>query len=142
VVVRSLLVALVYLLPVGVVFALRARDERTLWEMAGDMPFAVAADMLLVLLLARFMVLDVAALASRALWLAGAGGALWRRRGRRPLVWPGALDARAALQVGVLALLALGLSLTLSRACAVWDRDWHIPLVASRGGRRGRVENV
>jgi len=142
VVVRSLLVALVYLLPVGVVFALRARDERTLWEMAGDMPFAVAADMLLVLLLARFMVLDVAALASRALWLAGAGGALWRRRGRRPLVWPGALDARAALQVGVLALLALGLSLTLSRACAVWDRDWHIPLVASLGGQRVPFQNV
>jgi hypothetical protein len=143
VVARSALAALIYLLPIPVVFALRARDDRSLWEVAGDVPLAVAVDLLLVLLLSRLMVLDMAALTSRAGWLVvAAGGALWRRRGGRGFSWPRALDARIVVQAGVLALLALGLSLTLSRTCAIWDRDWHIPLVASLGGQRLPFRNV
>jgi hypothetical protein len=143
VIARTILVAFVYLLPVGVVFALRARDDRSLWEVAGDLPIAVAADLLLVLLLSRFMVLDVAAVASRGVWIAlGVGGVLGRRRRGRPLGWPRVLDGPALRQAGLLGLLALGLSLTLSRTCAIWDRDWHIPLVASLGGQRLPFSNV
>jgi hypothetical protein len=143
VIARSLFAALVYLVPVGVVFALRARDDRSLWEVASDIPLAVAADLWLVLLLSRFMVLDAAAIASRAAWLAIAvGGALWRRRRGGAFVWPQALDWRIAGQTAVLALLALASSLTLSRPCAIWDRDWHIPLVASLGGQRFPFDNV
>jgi hypothetical protein len=142
---RTLLASAIYLLPVVLVLGLRSREgeDRSLWELAGDLPAAVAADLLLVLLLSRVMILEWAAIVSRALWIAGAAAVIARRaRGARRPVWPGALARGAAVQAGLLALLALGTSLVLSRACAIWDREWHIPLVASLRGQRLPFMNV
>ena len=89
------------------------------------------------------MILETAALVSRGIWLAVAGAVVVRRRRRGlRLAWPRAIPRGAALQAGLLALLALGVSLSLSRPCAIWDREWHIPLVASLRGQRLPFMNV
>jgi hypothetical protein len=139
----TLLAAVLYLLPIAAVIALRDRDDRSIWEIAADIPAAVAADLLLVLLLSRFMILETAALVSRGIWIAATTAvvALRRRRGH-PLRWPRAIPRGAAVQMGVLAGLALVASLALSRPCAIWDREWHIPLVASLRGQRLPFMNV
>ena len=67
----SLLAAAIYLVPVAVVIVARSRAGRSIWELAADIPLAVAADLLLVLVLSRFVRLDLAALASRGVWIAG-----------------------------------------------------------------------
>ena len=45
---QTLLASLLYLVPVAIAVALRERDGRSIWEVAGDIPAAVAADLLLV----------------------------------------------------------------------------------------------
>src|SRR6185295_3149252 len=71
-------------------------------------------------------------------WVAGA--VLWfdrrlRRPGIRP-ARPAALDARAAFGLGLGALTGAALSMILSRPNAIWDRELHIPFVASLRGQQ------
>jgi hypothetical protein len=125
------------LVPVAVVLALVARRERALWQLAAAIPAALAVDLLVVLVLCRLMRLEVAAFASRALWLGGGAWLWWkrRRRGETP-AWPALLDRRALTAIGIAALVAAALSALLSRPFAIWDRELHIPLVASLRGQR------
>jgi hypothetical protein len=134
---------LLYLVPIIVLQVLRARRDRPCWEVALDVPLAVALDLLGVLALAYFVPLRVAAVASRVLWAAALPVVLiWRRRRGQAPAWPRALGSReiGASLAGLLT--ALVLSLELSRPCAIWDRRWHIPLVASIGGQRVPFLNV
>ncbi len=154
----------VYLLPVGLVVLLWARRDRRLEELAALIPAIVAVDLLLVMLLCRLIRLEWAAIVSRALWVAGA--VLWfyrgserglrlrelfagglgpsqgpnddrrmRRGGIRP-ARPAALDARAGIGLGLGALTGAALSMILSRPNAIWDRELHIPFVASLRGQQ------
>jgi len=128
----------VYLIPVALVVILWARREARLDELAVLIPAAVAVDLLLVMLLCRVMRLEWAAIASRVLWVAGAAAYFdlrLRRPGIRP-ARPAALDARAAFGLGLGALTGAVLSLILSRPNAIWDRELHIPFVASLRGQQ------
>jgi hypothetical protein len=133
----------VYLVPIAVVLTLAARRDRSLAWMAAAIPAVVAADLLGTMLLCWAFRLEVAALVSRLLWLAG--GALWydrrlRRRGLRPEK-PAAVDRRVVAGVVVAALVGIGLSVILSRPYALWDRELHIPLVAALRGQRLPFQN-
>jgi len=121
------------------VVVLGARRDRRADELAAWVAATVAVDLLGVMLLCRVLRLEWAAVVSRGLWIAGA--ALWfDRRQRRLGIRPGrpaALDGRmtiAGLAAGVA--VAATLSLILSRPYAMWDRELHIPFVASLRGQR------
>jgi hypothetical protein len=137
------LAVLVYLAPYAALFAARARRDRTLWEIALDIPTAAGADVVLVLLLSRLVPLETAALASRPAAVLAA--ALWiarrRRRGDR-LGWPRALGVRALAAAGSSAVVAAGLSMLLSRKYHIWDRYWHINLVSCIRGQTVPFANV
>ena len=138
VVFAQIVAVLVYLVPVVLVAILAARRERGLGDFAVLVPAAVAVDLLLVLLLCRVVRLEWAAFISRGLWLAG--GALWfdrrqRRHGLRP-ARPAALDGRAIAGIAMAMLAAAALSAVLSRPNAIWDRELHIPFVASLRGQQ------
>jgi hypothetical protein len=124
---------LLYLAPLAALMALRSRRDRPLWEIALDVPLAVALDLLLIHVLARVLRLETAVIVSRPLWL-GAAAVAWlvrARRGARP-EWPAALRG-ADLGLALLAAAAaVAVSLVLSRApYAIWDRRLHIPLVSA-----------
>ncbi len=131
-VVAALLFAI---LPVAVVVALTSRRGHAPWQLALNIPAAVACDLVVVTLVARLMPLDVAAWVTRGLWLAG-GIFGWRAlvaRGQRPQL-PAEVTTGTLARALATGALALAVSLTLSRPCAIWDRYWHIPLVTSFRG--------
>lgn len=138
----SYLATALYLGPLALALAARSRHDRPLWEIALDIPLLAAIDLLGVLLLSRLVTLETAILASRGLWLAGgiAGLVLQRRRGQ--LRWPAALGPRALTLTALAAVLAVLLSMALSRQCHNADRAWHIPLVSSLQAQRIPFANV
>jgi hypothetical protein len=134
----SLAATLIYLVPVVVMLTCRARRERPLWAVALDVPLAVACDLLLVLSLTRFVTLEVAAWASRALWIAG-GIACFALR--RPAI-PRALGRPALAGAALAGAVATLLSTLASRPYSIWDRKQHTPLTASLRGQRLPFDNV
>jgi hypothetical protein len=135
----QLVATVLTLVPVAVVVALSARRNGALWRLAAAIPTAVAVDLLVTMLLCRIVRLEIAAFASRALWLAGGAWLLLRRRKQGEgagLEWPAALDRRALAALGLAALAAAVLSLILSRPYAIWDRELHIPVVSALRGQR------
>lgn len=133
---------LLFLVPVAVLLAARSRRDRALWEIALDLPLAVALDQLTILLLARVLTLEQAVLLSRPLWLLGGTVAMVRRpRGRR-WVWPRALDAQTLSCVAVATVLAVWLSMRISRECLNYDRGWHLLLVGTLRGQSIPFVNV
>ena len=129
--------AALMLLPTALALIFYARRDRPLWLLAAVIPAAVAVDILLVCVLCRLMRLELAAFASRVLWVSGGAWMWWRvRRGADRPAWPVALDRQALLGLGLAALAAFALSLVLSRPAAIWDRELHIPLVSSLRGQR------
>jgi hypothetical protein len=133
------LVALaVYLLPFAVAFLARgSRDPRPA-ELALDIPMVFALDALGVLVLTLVLPLDWAALASRVVWIAIGATLAWKRR----LAWPRCLNLRAASLMALGAAVGSAVSLRLSRDYMIWDRRWHMPLVAAMGGQRLPFHNV
>jgi hypothetical protein len=142
----QLVAAAGFLLPVAIWTWLRlARADAATREgrFALELPLGVALDLLSVLLLSRVFTLATATLISRGAWCLGGGVGAWRwwRAGGRPR----RLERAALERLGALALVvlgAVGLSLTLSRPCAIWDREWHIPLVSALRGQRLPFQNV
>ncbi len=132
------LAALAYLVPVAVVLAARARRDAEPWEVCADVAAAVSLDLLALLLLATVVRLEYAAIASRPLWLAGG---LFAARRRRPEL-PAFCGPRAAAAVLSAAAAAAATSAWLSRTYAFWDRQWHIPLVASLRAQTVPFANV
>lgn len=139
----TLVASVLFLIPVFSLFAAKARRDRELWEIALDIPFAVAIDLLSVLLLSKFVPLQIAALVSRPLWIAAAALVMLRRKrkGDAPS-WPSALGAAELWIVALCSFAAILLSLQLSRPYAIWDRFWHIPLVSSMRGQTNPFFNV
>jgi hypothetical protein len=133
---------LLYLLPVAVLLAARLRRDTEAWELALVLPFAAAVDLLSILVLACFVRLEAAVLVSRALWLLGGAGVVVARTRRRTLELPGDLAPRDLVPPIVASVLAVLLSLRLSRPYAIWDRLWHIPLVSSLRAQRIPFNNV
>ena len=135
----ELLAASAYLAPVAVFAFVSARRETALWDVALQIPVAVAADLFTTLLLTRVFPLEVSAFLVRGLWLV-ASVVLWRRQ--RSSAWPRALPAWtlvAALASGVIAVVPF---LPLSRTFNIWDRDWHSPLATSLQGQTLPFHNV
>lgn len=132
----------VYLLPVLVLWAVHARKEREVWELALDMPLALSVDLLAILLLSRAIPLERAAWAVRFAWLCA--GAFFvirdrdqplriiRRGGLRGLLLYAAVSSAACIAVSV----------SLSRPWGMWDRGWQVPLVASVRGQTAPFMNV
>ena len=126
------------IVPVVVVVALAARRDGAGWRLAAAIPAAVAVDLLATMVLCRIVRLEVAAFASRALWL-GVGASLLPAPAEAAGVgprWPAALDRRALAALGLAALAAAVLSLVLSRPYAIWDRELHIPVVSALRGQQ------
>ncbi|HMJ10795.1 MAG TPA: hypothetical protein VK524_05280 [Polyangiaceae bacterium] len=134
---------ILYLLPIVLFVTLRFRRDRALWEVALDIPFAVALDLIVILTAARFAKLETAILFSRVLWALGGALALVLFKRRRQLAWPIACSWRPLLLAAIAAAVALYISVKLSRPpCAIWDRQWHIPLTTSLLGQRLPFHNV
>jgi len=137
----EVLASALYLMPVAVVVAVCWSRERAPAELAIYIPVGVAVDLLAILLLARLCRLDAAIVISRVAWAAAGGGlGLWRRRQAR--VKASALAGPVVLVMAVAGLLALVISAWLSRRYALWDRQWHIPLVTSLRGQSLPFWNV
>jgi len=127
-----------WLIPVLVVQVVRSRRERPLWEIALDVPLAVALDLLSILVLTRFVHLETAALASRPAWIAGGAAlGLWRRRrhGWRAH-WPVALGGRDLLAAIASSALAVGACASISYETLVWDPNLHVPNVTAIASQR------
>jgi hypothetical protein len=129
-------------LPVLVALLWRWRRETTLGELALSIPLAVAVDLLAVLTLSRFVRLELAVLVARGLWAGGAGVTLAMQPVRARCSWPLALTPRRVVAVVAAAALAALASAHLSRPYAIFDRGWHIPLVASLRAQRVPFVNV
>jgi hypothetical protein len=127
-----------YLVPFVLALLARGAQKPKTWELALDVPMVFAVDLLGILALTFVVPLDWAIVASRPIWLAG--GFALARRGR--LAWPRCLDFRATALVAMGALVAVRVSLLLSRPWAIWDRRWHMPLVSSIEGQRIPFQNV
>src|SRR5215467_8683038 len=141
---RTLLAVLLYVLPVALVLVVRSSRDRPAWEMALDVPMAVAFDILLVFGFARFVTVEIATLATRPLWIA-LGAMWWGARQRRrdpPIAWPRVLGPWQVAGIAAAVVLAVVLSLQLSRPQMIWDREWHVPLVASLRGQTLPFQNV
>ncbi len=139
----GLLSVLVYLAPIALLVIVRSRRDRSLWEVALDIPTAFAGDLLGVLLLARVFPLETAAFVARGLELAAAGVWLFlRRRNDDRWGWPRELRLRALSGMLATAGMACALSMSLSRKYHIWDRYWHVNLVTSIRGQRLPFANV
>lgn len=134
------LATLLYAVPVLVLLLVRSRRDRPLWAYAFDIPLAIAADTVIVLVLSRVVALELAVLVSRGLWLSGlAAYGFWRRPA---IAWPRALRVPVLLAVAMATLVAVAISVEFSRNCHGFDRGWHIPLSVSLRGQRLPFENV
>jgi hypothetical protein len=124
-------------IPILVLQVVRARRDRQLWEIALDVPFAVALDVIAMLVFARLVRLETAILLSRPAWIA-AGAALvvgrWRH-GVRPR-WPVALGARDVLAVLASSALAVGVCASISYDYLVWDHNLHIVNVTAMASQK------
>ncbi len=147
----ALLASLLYLVPILAVWVFRAHQDRPLWEIALDVPLAVALDLCAVLVLSRALPLEIAAIVARVLWLALLAARLWGCKAlsaRLPwLDWPAPAWPRAlgrpevALGLTAAACGAL-LSMWFSRSCHNFDRGWHMALVPSLRGQTLPFANV
>ena len=141
----NLLTTALYLFPIALLVWVRWSRDQPIAQIATLLPAAVAADLLVILLLARGLQLDAAIVLSRCLW-GLAAALLVVRHLRRRLVRTAAAAARPTrttiLVLSCAALIGVALSVWLSRRYVIWDRNWHIPLVASLRGQRMPFMNV
>lgn len=124
------------LVPIVVFILLRARPGRPAWWFAVDIPAAMAIDLVGTALLSRLVFLDIAVWLMKGVWLVvglTAFGLKWWR-GFRPR-WPEELTRSATLQALSAGMISLGLSLTMTRPCSIWDRQFHVPFVTSMRGQ-------
>jgi len=141
-----LLATVLYLVPVAVLLATRSRRDRALWEIALELPLAVALDLMLVMLLARVVVFETAVLLSRGLWLGVGAAVFWRAR-RAPHSASSPRWPRSVRKWEILTAVTAGtggwlLSTQFSRLCHGFDRNFHIPLATALRGQTLPFENA
>jgi hypothetical protein len=131
-----LMAVLWVLVPMGIFVVLRTRPGQRGWWLAVDIPAALALDLLVTVLISRVFVLDVAVWLTKGSWVVlGALVFFYRwRRGWRPS-WPVDLPRAAVTQALLVGLAALALSLSMTRPCAIWDRQFHVPFLTSLRGQ-------
>jgi hypothetical protein len=124
------------LVPIVVFVVLRSDADRPAWWLAVDIPAATALDLLGAVLASRLVVLDLAVWVVKVAWIVvGAAVFAFRwRRGWRPR-WPTELPRVAVMQALLVGVIALLLSLMMTRPCAIWDRQMHIPSLTSMRGQ-------
>lgn len=130
-----------YLVPLAITFVARARPGRESWRAALDAIAVIGADLLSVVLLARLLPLDVAALVSRCVWLIAGPCLIYVRRSEVGAWWR-SVDLRSWINPIACALAAAAVSYGITGMCGLWDRYWHIPLVASLRGQHTPFANV
>ncbi|MES1164684.1 MAG: hypothetical protein ABUR63_02910 [Verrucomicrobiota bacterium] len=131
-----ILALLLALLPLAVFLVLRSDRDRPGWMIAIDLPAAVSIDLVATYAIAHLVLLDVAVWIVKGTWVAG-GAALFlyrRRKGWRP-AWPGDLPRGPVLQALLVGGIGLALSLLMTRPCAIWDRQFHVPFLTSLRGQ-------
>lgn len=124
-----------FLLPVMVVVLARLRNDSEPWEVALDVVTAVAVDLLVVLALSFVVRLETATLVARVGWMALGVAAFAKRRRDGHWGWPKFVSARVGVALLVAVVVAVLISTEASRPYSMWDRRWHIPLVASIRGQ-------
>jgi len=129
--------------PIAVFVVLRSRPDREAWWLAVDIPAAMAIDLVGTELLSRLALLDLAVWLMKGVWLVVGLGlfALKWQRGWRPC-WPRDLSAKGAGQAALVGLVGLCLSLTMTRYCTIWDRQFHVPFVTSMRGQTSPMVTV
>jgi hypothetical protein len=129
--------------PIAIFILLRSRPGRQGWWFAVDIPAALAIDLVGSVLLSRLLFLDLAVWSMKGLWvvLGLALFALKWKRGWRPS-WPSDLPRSAFAQALLSGLIVLGLSLTITRVCTIWDRQFHVPFVTSMRGQTSPMVTV
>lgn len=124
------------LLPVMLVFVMRSTAERPIWEVALDIPFALAVDLLTILLLTLVVRLEVSILVSRAVWSLACVAYLVRRRSNGARwAWPRALGLREVGAVLLASACAVVVCMEISRPYRIGDHNWHdglVPLLATQ----------
>ncbi len=138
--VTQCLATALFLVPLLTLWILRIGERTTAWELALDIPFSVALDILVVLVFARFLPLENAFLALRAVWCVALLATLLHRRHR--FAWRMDLDGRLIAAITAASGLAFALGLGISRQYTLWDRPWHAALVPSLGGQSLPFVNV
>ena len=127
--------SLVYLLPVIVAGAWWLHRRTSLAELAVWIPTAVALDVLVALVLSWAMPLDGALIVTRILWVAAGIWLLRRNHWRLPRPPETVTRGHVAIIVAT-ALASFLLSASISRPGSIWDRQFHVPLVAMLRGQR------
>lgn len=123
-----------YLLPALIVAS--RRGPRGPITRCLDAGAALALDAVAVILVSRWVSLG------DATWIVRAAWALWALRAwRRGELRPRPETAVIALTIASIALVHKGFH-RLSYELAMWDRDWHVPLVSSLRAQRAPFENV
>ena len=130
-----------YLLPVAALLLARANGRRGDRDHALTIVLAIAVDLLSLLALAFVVRLETAAIISRAVWLVAGAWLLLRRR---EVVLSALRQAKLARCVGpfLMMVAGVGISMKVSAYCAIWDHEWHVPLVASLRGQQLPFNNV
>jgi hypothetical protein len=124
------------LVPIATFVTLCSRAGRPAWWLALDIPAATALDLVATVLVSRLVFLDIAVWIVKVAWLILGGAVfLYRwRRGWRPSV-PADLSKVALAQALLLGVVGLLLSLLMTRPCAIWDRQFHVPSLTSMRGQ-------
>jgi hypothetical protein len=140
----SIVVAvLLYTLPVGCLFLMRARRDQELWDIALGIPLTMVIDVFGILLLARIVRLENAIFISRALWvLCAVLITLLRRRRGDPPAWPISLGIPQMASAALGATVAVLISLDFLRPAFGADGSWHVPLATSMLGQQVPFSNV
>ncbi len=141
----SLVASVLYLVPVVAVLAVRSRPSRSILGYALDVPLAVGADLLLVLLLGKVLIVRHAALVARAVWLSVLGEWVYQHRAAlRDGAWQKKLWSHRWTLVTVIGagIVCLLLSRGISVPYGVWDREWHVPGTAALADQKIPATNI
>jgi hypothetical protein len=140
----SVLSCSLYILPLAALVALLRAESDDALDLGATLGLVFAADLLGLLMLSRLCRVEVAAFVRTALVLALVAGIAVRRqrRGERVLRALGRLSRGDLTALAVGAAAAFALSLYASSKYWMWDREWHVPFVASLRAQQMPFRNV
>ena len=131
-----LLATALYVLPLVLAYFAAPKDDATLAAALFRVTVALAVDVALLCAVATFVPVSVAALATRAVYVIAFAVARVRGLGRVQH------DLRGLAAAATGAAIAISAYVRLSWHYAIWDRQWHTPLVTSLEGQSLPFVNV